>query len=129
MTIEEMARLQGIRPDQFYKVVDDYQLGQQIGNAMSVNVIERILFQIFKATPLTKKTNLVDRWTSGEAQTSIIESRGIKFQPRPKQIYGNKRREAYTTTPEWEHGKEGLKLKFFGPRKPLFSSKIIQLFI
>ena len=52
MTIEEMARLQGIRPETFTKVVNDYELGQQLGNAMSVNVVERLLQQVFSATKI-----------------------------------------------------------------------------
>ncbi len=55
MTLQEMMKLQGMRPDSFFKVVSDMELGQQIGNAMSVNVVERILFQVFKVVRLKSK--------------------------------------------------------------------------
>ena len=50
MTLEEMFRLQGINPGVFTKAVPDTDVGQQIGNALSANVVERLLLQVFKAT-------------------------------------------------------------------------------
>ena len=46
MNINEMLRLQGFNPAQVAVAVSESTLGQQIGNAMSVNVIERILTKI-----------------------------------------------------------------------------------
>ena len=43
MSINEMMRLQGILPDDIKVAVSDVELGKQIGNAMSVNVVERLL--------------------------------------------------------------------------------------
>ena len=43
MRLEEMFRLQGMSPHNFSKVITNNQLGMQIGNAMSVNVIERVI--------------------------------------------------------------------------------------
>ena len=40
---QEMFRLQGMNPTTFKVVVTDSVLGQQIGNAMSVSVVERVL--------------------------------------------------------------------------------------
>ena len=107
-----MARLQGIRPSTFYKVVNDYELGQQIGNAMSVNVVERILYQVFQATPMVKKLNLRDRWVTGEGQRALIESRNATFRQRPKQIYGQTKRNIHDHIPSWTHGEPGLRFKF-----------------
>ena len=112
MTLEEMARLQGIRPNSFTKVVNDYELGQQLGNAMSVNVIDRILYQVFQVTPLVKKLNLRDRWATGEGVRSLMHSRDTTFKTRPKQIYSYTRRDIHRDIPSWEHGKPGLRFKF-----------------
>ena len=47
MNINEMVRLQGIDPEEFIKAASPSEMGKQIGNAMSVNIIERILHQVF----------------------------------------------------------------------------------
>ena len=76
-TIREMMRLQGIDPDKFKQVVPDNVMGQQLGNAMSVNVVERILANALKAAGLTHKSCLKSseqqfpRWESGEGFNSI----------------------------------------------------------
>ena len=49
MNKAEMLRLQGMDPSKFVIDVSSSKLGQQIGNAMSVNVIERILIAALKA--------------------------------------------------------------------------------
>ena len=66
MSKSEMLRLQGVDPTTFNQAVSDRSLGEQIGNAMSVNVVERLLFQIFKQTNLVP-TSSCDRWESGDA--------------------------------------------------------------
>ena len=43
MNINEMMRLQGIGPTKVVVAGTVAQLGQQIGNAMNVNVVARIL--------------------------------------------------------------------------------------
>ena len=72
MNISEMLRLQGINPAKFKVDVSECILGQQIGNAMSVNVIERILNRSLQAAGLTRKGCLkdspdvtLDRWANG----------------------------------------------------------------
>ena len=52
MTLEEMMMLQGINPLHFIKATSDRAIGEQIGNAMSVNVVERLLYRVFKTTDL-----------------------------------------------------------------------------
>ena len=56
--IKEMLRLQGINPETFKSVVPDSVLGQQIGNAMHVNVVERILSRALLAAGLVSKSCL-----------------------------------------------------------------------
>jgi DNA (cytosine-5)-methyltransferase 1 len=78
-TLTEMLRLQGINPATFKKAVSDKALGQQIGNAMSVNVIERILIRVLRAANLTtaKHDCKIDRWESGIALQQILGTRGV----------------------------------------------------
>jgi site-specific DNA-cytosine methylase len=59
MTREEMMRLQGMNPISFNLVVSLSQLGQQIGNSMSLNVLERLFVRLLPAADLSEK--LVDR--------------------------------------------------------------------
>ena len=67
-----------MNPATFKKVVNDKTLGQQIGNAMSVNVIERILTRALRAANLTTKRHdcKIDRWESGVALKEILGTRG-----------------------------------------------------
>ena len=60
--LEEMMRLQGMGPTQFIKAASDAQLRAQLGNTMSVNVIERILMRVLPAAGLVRHGILVDRW-------------------------------------------------------------------
>jgi DNA (cytosine-5)-methyltransferase 1 len=64
MTVGEMLRLQGW-DGPFDRVVSDRQLGQQLGNAMSVNVIERVLCNLLPAAGLWPSDLLNDRWDAG----------------------------------------------------------------
>ena len=52
MNIDEMLRLQGFQPSQFRTVVSSSELGKQCGNAMSVNVLERVLAKLLPAARL-----------------------------------------------------------------------------
>ena len=58
MSSKEMMRLLRIDPDKFKQVVPDSVMGQQLGSAMSVNVVERILANALKAVGLTHKSCL-----------------------------------------------------------------------
>ena len=78
MNIKEMMRLQGINPTKFVVDVSECTLGQQIGNAMSVNVIERVLNQALQAAGLTRKGCLKgklnptrDRWANDEGFNEV----------------------------------------------------------
>ena len=53
--------LQGMKPTEFTLAVSDAQLARQIGNAMSVNGVERLLMRVLPAAGLVKHGVLVDR--------------------------------------------------------------------
>ena len=75
----EMFRLQGMDPSNFHVVsVSEYQLGRQLGNTMSVNVLERILTRLLPAAGLVKGS-LRDRWEDGSALKELSATRGFKF--------------------------------------------------
>lgn len=62
MTKAEMMRLQGMDLGKFKQVVSDNALGRQIGNTMSVNVLERLFVRLLPAAGLCKASELTDRW-------------------------------------------------------------------
>ena len=70
-------RLQGMNPMAFNIAVSDAQLSQQIGNSMSLNVLERIFCRLLPAAGLSGK--IKDRWASGEALDALKNSRGKSF--------------------------------------------------
>ena len=57
-----MLRLQGIDPEHVIIVVSRTQIGYQIGNAMSQNVVERLLVRCLPAANLVPCGYLCDRW-------------------------------------------------------------------
>jgi len=72
MNLREMLRCQGMEKC-FKQVVTDRQLGAQIGNAMSQNVLERLMIQVLPAAGLVSPTRrLVDRWARGKAKTASV---------------------------------------------------------
>eukprot|EP00440_Ansanella_granifera_P073881 gb/GFBE01080165.1/.p1 GENE.gb/GFBE01080165.1/~~gb/GFBE01080165.1/.p1 ORF type:complete len:382 (+),score=85.77 gb/GFBE01080165.1/:1-1146(+) len=65
MNLNEMLRCQGMQPGCFKQVVSDRAIGMQIGNAMSQNVIERILINLLPVAGLVQQdVRLVDRWAN-----------------------------------------------------------------
>ena len=72
-------RLQGMDPTEFVAVVSDSQLGKQLGNAMSVNVLERIFTRVLPAAGLAKPGTLVDVWQTGEAIERLSSTRDKGF--------------------------------------------------
>jgi len=64
MNVNEMLRCQGMART-FKQVVTDRQLGAQIGNAMSQNIIERLLIKLLPAAGLVPQDQpLYDRWAA-----------------------------------------------------------------
>jgi DNA (cytosine-5)-methyltransferase 1 len=82
----EMARLQGMDPTRFVVAVRPTMLGEQLGNTMSVNILERLFCRILPAAGLAKRGKpLPDRWESGRALKKIQTTRGKDF----KRYVGN----------------------------------------
>ena len=73
LNAREHCRLQGMNPDDFKQVVSDAQWRKQLGNAMSVNVVERLLARLLPAVGLTGP--LPDRWASGTAAAELEATR------------------------------------------------------
>ena len=63
LSIEEMLALQGMPADVRREGISNRQLGLMIGNAMSVNVLERILVRLLPGVGLLPPVGLHDRWT------------------------------------------------------------------
>lgn len=74
----EMMRIQGINPATFKVDVTEPQLGKQIGNAMSVNVLERLLVRILPAAKLAPHGALRDRWAKGKPPAELTASGALK---------------------------------------------------
>ena len=79
MRPEEQMRFQGMDPTSFKMEVSEPELQRQIGNAMSLCVIERLLNRLIPAAGLANKAK-VDRWESGDAVRGLEESRDGTFQ-------------------------------------------------
>ena len=58
----EMLVLQGISPNVRREGISDHQMGLMICNAMSVNVLERLLVRLLPAAGLVDDNCLYDRW-------------------------------------------------------------------
>ena len=78
LTKAEMLRLQGMDPSKFIVSVSEFQLGKQLGNTMSVNVLERIMTRLLPAAGLVNGS-LRDRWEDGSALKQLSATRGLKF--------------------------------------------------
>jgi len=73
MNLGEMLRCQGMERC-FKQVVSDRKLGGQIGNAMSQNVIERLLIKVLPAAGLVSPDcRLVDRWARSTPKKAKVE--------------------------------------------------------
>lgn len=85
MNLNEMLRLQGMEKC-FKQVVTDRQLGAQIGNAMSQNVLERILIQLLPAAGLIDRhAPLIDRWAKKAGKKRAAQ---VKVGTTPKRRRG-----------------------------------------
>jgi len=80
----EMMRLQGMRPEKIKKAVSTNQLGVQIGNAMSVNVLERLFVKALPAAGLVAHDALKDRWASGKTPAELTNVAARKKRSAPE---------------------------------------------
>ena len=78
MKCEEQYRLQGMGPTSIERDVSSPSLRVQIGNAMSPNVVERILGPLLPSAGF-KPNASEDRWVSGKAMEQIRESKDKAF--------------------------------------------------
>ena len=78
MDLYEQMRCNGMDPSLFNLAVSESELGKQIGNSMSQNVIERILHSLLPAAGLVEDIGM-DRWKSGEAIAALEASRDRMF--------------------------------------------------
>jgi hypothetical protein len=97
MNLTEMLRLQGMRPTNFTQVVSDAQLGRQLGNSMSVNVLERLFARLLPAAGLVPADSLVDMWESNQdAAIATLQGdrwiRPLMIRPRPRLALPKRRR-------------------------------------
>lgn len=79
MYLEEMMRLQGMDHTKFVVAVTPNQLGCQLGNTMSQNVVERVLVRALPACGLVRHGVLNDRWADGSGLKYLESLRGKKF--------------------------------------------------
>merc|ERR1719195_846698 len=82
LTKDEMMRLQGMRPEKFKKAVPERQLGIQIGNAMSVNVLERLFVRALPAAGLVAHDTLIDRWARGKSPAALTPAGARRHLPQ-----------------------------------------------
>ena len=74
-TINERLRLMGMDPaDVDVSATTPAKLGRMIGNAMSVNVLERLLYRALPASGLISQSELRGRWESLDAARSTVRS-------------------------------------------------------
>jgi len=69
-----------MNPSTFQVAVGDTALGKQLGNTMSVNVLERILVRALPAARLVREGQLTDRWESGIAVRQLEATRGCELE-------------------------------------------------
>merc|ERR1712232_991159 len=70
-------------PSNFRLAVTETQLGKQLGNAMSVNVLERLFSHILPAAGLVDPGLLRDRWADGSAVRKLSKSRDCLLSSTP----------------------------------------------
>jgi len=75
----EMMRLQGMDPTKFKVAISENSLGKQLGNTMSVNVLERLFVRLLPAAGLVRKGEVKDRWENGSAVRKLAATRGRCF--------------------------------------------------
>merc|ERR1712166_9599 len=66
-------------PTKFTVAVSDCQLGKQLGNTMSVCVLERLFTRLLPAAKLVRGGLVKDRWENGQAVKKLAATRGQGF--------------------------------------------------
>lgn len=102
-----MLKLQGTNPLQINNPLSGTQLGQLIGNSMSVNVLEQLFIRIFISLNILHD-HRVERWLTKRAYKDFLHTPTPKIQtpnptlrsqpspsldkPKPRQNNGSKRK-------------------------------------
>lgn len=71
-----------MNPDKLEVYVTENQMRRQIGRAMRLNVVERILRRALRASGVTKR-KLPDRWENGSALEALKRTRDLPPPPAP----------------------------------------------
>ena len=74
---DRLCRLMGMHPRRMKVVVSENQFAKQLGNSMTVNVLERIRARALPAAGLTAP--LRDRWASEDAVAALEATRDCKL--------------------------------------------------
>lgn len=110
MTTLEMLRLQGMPTpaEGFVVAVSERQLGKQLGNAMSCNVLERLFSRLLPAAGLTPQ--LHDRWQAAQSAPVTPKAgrsgRAASKTPSPS-VKRTLRRAASTSSPPVKRARAG----------------------
>merc|ERR1719162_2378792 len=97
---------------QFKVAVPEGQLGRQLGNTMSVNVIERVLARVLPAAQLSAV--LPDRWEKGLAIKTLAATRGKGFLAHCVQAKKSRAKSGPKAVSEKAETKRGPPLSFAG---------------
>lgn len=78
-------KLQGMQPFHFTVDVPAAELGRQIGNSMSINVLQRLFARLLPAAGLLDAGShcTEDRWQTGEAFAELVRARPRPFRNWP----------------------------------------------
>ena len=79
--VAEAARLQGLVPDSVRWPSSTALCHAMLGNAMAVNVVERVLVCLLRALRLRGGSS--DAWASGLRQAELVQSRGRPLEALP----------------------------------------------
>ena len=72
---DEMQTIMGITPGRLSSDgVSDRQFQHMLGNAMAVNVLERIFVRLLPAVGLVHSSALIDRWGTGDGQQAAARA-------------------------------------------------------
>jgi len=75
----EQMRFQGMDHTRFVPACSETELGELIGNSMSINVLQRLFTQVLPAAGLAPASQLEDAWASGEAFVRLKQIVGQGF--------------------------------------------------
>jgi hypothetical protein len=75
MSRAEMLRLFAIKPARLnFNMVSSRKAGGMIGNAIAVNVLERIFCRLLPAAGLVPEGALIDRWATSKQQHEAVQT-------------------------------------------------------